>query len=62
MAKEKKIFITSDELSEILEISKGHSYRIIRQLNKELEGKGFVTIAGKLPRAYFEKRYYGYVS
>jgi hypothetical protein len=36
------------------------SYRIIRQLNKELSTKGFIVLAGKLPIKYFEEKYYGY--
>lgn len=55
-----KLFITATELSEALGISQGHSYKIIRKLNKELEEQGYIVIAGKLPKAYFEKRWYGH--
>ena len=51
--------ITRNELAEILGISVGHSYKIIRSLNKELDKKGYLTIAGKLPRKYFYDKYYG---
>ena len=33
---------------------------LIRKLNQELEKEGFLVIAGKVPRRYFEKRGYGF--
>ncbi len=60
MIVENKIFITAKELAEMLDISVGHSYKIIRQLNEELEKDGFLVVAGKVPRRYFEKRWYGF--
>ncbi|OUQ55785.1 ICEBs1 excisionase [Tyzzerella sp. An114] len=62
MATEAKIYITANELSEMLGISTGHAYKIIRQLNKELEQAGFIVISGKVPRRYFEKRWYGFIA
>jgi len=59
MAEEKKIYYTAEEVSVMLGISIGTSYRIIRNLNKELKSKGFIVIAGKLPIRYFEEKYYG---
>lgn len=53
-------FVTADELVQSLGISKGKAYQIIRQLNDELSKQGYIKIAGKRPRKYFEKRYYGY--
>ena len=29
------------------------------QMNKELAGKGFLTIAGKIPVEYFREKWYG---
>lgn len=54
-----KIYITAAELSEMLGVSVGYAYKIIRQLNKELEKDGYLSIAGKIPVKYFEKRWYG---
>lgn len=54
-----KKFIKADEVAEILEISKAHAYKIIRQLNDELEAKGFITISGRVSRQYFLERLYG---
>lgn len=41
-------------------ISRGKAYEIIRSCNQELKAQGFITIAGKLPIAYMEKKYYGF--
>ena len=60
MTIENKIYITASELAEMLGVSVGHAYKIIRKLNLELEKNGFLVIAGKVPRRYFEKRWYGF--
>ena len=31
-----------------------------RKLKKELDKDGFIVIAGKVPKGYFEKRWFGY--
>ena len=60
MTIENKIYITASELAEMLGVSVGHAYKIIRKLYQELEKNGFLVIAGKVPRRYFEKRWYGF--
>ena len=60
MTIENKIYITASELAEMLGVSVGQAYKIIRKLNQELEKNGFLVIAGKVPRRYFEKRWYGF--
>jgi Mn-dependent DtxR family transcriptional regulator len=57
---ENKIYITASELAELLDVSVGHAYKMVRQLNKELEKEGYLIIAGKVPKRYFEKRWYGF--
>ena len=73
MAENNKIYITANELAEMLGVSVGHAYKLIRKLNQELdkiglegvreelEKEGFLVIAGKVPRRYFEKRWYGFI-
>lgn len=53
------IFITAAEMAEMLGISKPYAYKIIRQLNEELEEKGFITIPGRVSKKYFEEKFYG---
>lgn len=55
-----KIYITARELLDMLDVSMGYAYKIIRKLNKELDKDGFIVIAGKVPKGYFEKRWFGY--
>ena len=57
-----KYMITADEIADELGVSKGKAYKIIRDLNAELEQMGFVVISGKIPRAYLEKKFFGYQS
>lgn len=60
MNTENKIYITAAELAQMLGVSEGHAYKIIRGMNTELKKAGYIVIAGKVPRAYFAKRWYGY--
>lgn len=57
---ENKIYITAPEMAEMLDISLGHAYKIIRGLNNELKNDGYIVIAGKIPIDYFKKRWFGY--
>ena len=41
---EKKIFYNVDEVAEMLSISRSHGYKIIRELNHELQEKGYRTM------------------
>lgn len=43
----------------VLEVSESKAYGIIREMNDELKTKGFFTIPGKVPTAYFEEKIYG---
>lgn len=54
-----KLFISEKEVAKELEVSDSFAYRLIRQLNDELEKKGFVVVKGKISRKYFEERVYG---
>ena len=54
-----KMYLTAEEIAEILGVSKGFAYRLIRDLNAELKAKGFIVVAGKLPTKYFKEKFYG---
>lgn len=51
-------FIRVEEVATICQCSTDKAYRIMRQLNKELQAQGKITIAGRVPRKYFEERMY----
>lgn len=50
--------MTASDVAQALGISKGHAYKIVRELNDELEAKGFIVVAGKIPRAFWDKKFY----
>ena len=52
-------FIRADEVAKELGISKPYAYKLIRKLNDELREQGFITIAGRINREYFNERLYG---
>ena len=54
-----KMYVTADEAAQILGVSRGHAYKIIRGLNNELKEKGYRVISGKVPTKYFEEKFYG---
>ncbi len=52
-------FIRAEEVAQELCVSKPYAYKLIKKLNDELKQKGFITIAGRVNRQYFEERLYG---
>ena len=52
-------FIRADEVAKELAVSKPYAYKLIRKLNDELKAQGFITIAGRINRQYFNERLYG---
>lgn len=57
---EQNIFMGVDEVRAILKISRSAAYKIIRELNEELEKKGYMTIKGRISREYFAEKFYGF--
>lgn len=43
-----------------LGVSRSKAYQILRELNHTLEQDGYKAIAGKIPRPYWETKFYGY--
>ena len=56
---ETKKFLDVNDVATYMGISVSKSYKIIQGLNKELRSKGYITIAGKVNRIYFEEKIYG---
>jgi len=54
------ILIDAAEVAKILDVSKTYAYKVVRELNDELKSKGFITIAGKVSRKFFEEKFYGF--
>ena len=56
-----ELFVTAGEVAQELgvSISTPFAYKLVRQMNEELEGKGFITIAGRVSRKHYEEKFYG---
>ena len=54
-----KIYYSASDLAEMLDISKSKAYGIIKEMNAELAQSGYIVLAGKVPIAYFDKKWYG---
>lgn len=50
--------MTVEDVMEELNISKPAAYRIIRQLNSELQMAGYIIVRAKIPRTYWNERFY----
>lgn len=55
---DERLFITAAEVADTLGISKAFAYKLVRQMNKELAEKGYLTIAGRVNREYFMEKLY----
>lgn len=49
-------FLNIKEVCEILGRSSTYCYKVIRDLNAELEEQGYCTVTGSIPKSYLEKR------
>lgn len=53
-------YLSAKEVAELLGIAESTAYTVIRKWNKELKSEGYFTKAGSIPKAYFEKKCYGF--
>ena len=51
---ENKRFLNASDVASFMGISVAMAYKIIRRLNDELSAQGFITVAGKVSRCYFD--------
>ncbi len=42
------------------QISKPLAYKLIKEMNDELKKEGYLTIAGRVSKAYYHKRFFGF--
>ena len=58
---ERKIeMIRAEEVAERLGISRTSAYTVIKELNRELADKGYMTVTGRVSKDHFEQRYFGW--
>lgn len=51
-----KQFVTAKEVAEIMGVSSGKAYAVIRELNAQLRDQGYIVISGKVNRRFFEEK------
>ena len=54
-----ELFVRAEEVASELGISKPYAYKLVREMNEELNQIGFITIPGRVSRRYFEEKFYG---
>lgn len=54
-----KQFLDVHDVAKICGVGNSKAYEIIREMNADLDSKGYLTIRGKVPAAYFEEKIYG---
>ena len=56
-----KRYYSAMDVSELLGISRSKAYSIVKEMNKELSEKGYIVIAGKVPKKFLEEKCYGII-
>lgn len=51
-------FMRVEEVAKELDVSKSYAYKLVQKLNAELQRKGYMTVAGRVSRSYFEEKMY----
>lgn len=54
-----QMYLSAQEVANILGMSESYAYTVIRKMNDELKARGCITIAGKIPTKYFEEKFFG---
>ena len=54
---ENTLFVTAEIVAKDLGVSKPFAYKLVRQMNDELNAKGYLTVAGRVSRKYYEERF-----
>lgn len=57
-----KRFLNAADVAEYLGVSVPKAYKIIHSMNEELIAQGYLTVAGRVSRVFFEKKIYGGMS
>ena len=52
-------FYTCKDVMGMMGVGEFKTYKIIKNLNQELNSKGYITVSGKVFSKYFEERVYG---
>ena len=56
---EETMYYTAADVRKMLGVSRGKAYQLIKELNEELEQRGYIVLAGKVPMKLFAEKVYG---
>lgn len=48
--------MTVEEVAQELRVSKSKAYKVVRNLNRELQEMGYLTVAGRINTTFFHKK------
>lgn len=48
--------MSADDVAKELDCSKSYAYKLVKAMNKELAEQGYITMAGRIPRAILGKK------
>ena len=54
-----RLYYTADEIAQMVGVGRTSAYQIIRKMNEELSKQGYLVIKGKIPKEYFDEKYFG---
>ncbi len=49
-------FMTVEEVAQELKVSKSKAYEVVRNLNRELQEMGYLTVAGRINTTFFHNK------
>ena len=53
---ENKSFMTVEEVANELGVSKSYAYKVVRELNTELQKLGYLTVSGRVNTNFLRKK------
>lgn len=51
-----KTFMTVQEVADELGVSKSYAYKVVKQLNEEMQKLGYLTVNGRVNTQFFQKK------
>jgi hypothetical protein len=56
---DERLYYTAMEVANVIGVGRTTAYKVVKAMNTELEKKGYLVVDGKIPKEYFNSKYYG---
>ncbi|MDD2979824.1 MAG: helix-turn-helix domain-containing protein [Hespellia sp.] len=53
---EQKTFMSVQDVADEIGVSKSYAYKIVKQMNKELQKMGYITVSSRVNTEFFKKK------